>query len=177
MGWHLGYKQQLRVGGGIFTVACYGSTDKHDETPQTPQTPHSYAALIVAWLPISMHSAAHVWADSWGGASPMASDVYPNMMSTVLQGRGGGGGNNSSTANLVRLLREAEEGKGLEIDYADALDEVLRQKDEFGEDIPRAMTRQQKGARKSLTSRGRVSSLGRKRWGNAEIFEAHQQLC
>lgn len=93
----------------------------------------------------------------------MASDVYPGMVSTVLQGRGGGGSNSSRTANLVRLLREAEEGKGLEIDYSDALDEVLGQKDEFGEDIPRAMTRQQKGARKSLTLFGRAPSLGRKR--------------
>lgn len=95
----------------------------------------------------------------------MASDVHTGMMSTSPQGRCGGGSNSSSTTNLVRLLREAEEGKGLEIDYSDALGEALGEKYDFGENVPKAMRRQQKGTRTSLTLLGKVPSLGRKRCG------------
>ena len=86
----------------------------------------------------------------------MASDVH----SAVPYG----GGGKSSTANLVRLLRETEEGKGLEIDYSDALGEALGEDSTVGDNIPRATARQQKGAKRSLTLLGKVPSLGRKRW-------------
>lgn len=66
----------------------------------------------------------------------MASDVrarqtsshYPRGTNTIS------GGNNRSTANLVRLLREAEQGNGLECDYGEALDEALVEKDFDGAD-------------------------------------------
>lgn len=85
----------------------------------------------------------------------MASDVH----STVpYDGR-----RKNSTANLVRLLREAEEGKGLEIDYSDALCEALGNKSNVGASTPRAIAQQQKGVTRSLALLGRVPTLGRKR--------------
>lgn len=73
------------------------------------------------------------------------------------------GGGSNSTATLVRLLREAEEGKGLEIDYSDALGEALGNNGDVEDTLPRAMAQQQKGVKRSLTLLGRVPSLGRKR--------------
>lgn len=107
----------------------------------------------------------------------MASDVHTGITPNVSQGRGGRGGSSRSTANLVRLLREAEEGKGLEIDYSAALCEALGQKNDFGDDVPRAIVQQQKGARRSLALLGRVPSIGRKRCGSIEsCCEAHTAL-
>lgn len=90
-------------------------------------------------------------------------------------GGGGTSGSSSTTTNLVRLLRKAEEGKGLEIDYSDALSEALGQGNYDGTDAPRAVTQQQRGARSSSLLLGRVPSLGRKRyvhstWGR--VFES-----
>lgn len=73
------------------------------------------------------------------------------------------GGGSHSTANLVRLLREAEEGKGLEIDYSDALGEALGKNVAVRDRIPRAISQQQKGVKRSLALLGRVPSLSRKR--------------
>jgi len=97
----------------------------------------------------------------------------------------GGSGSTCSTANLVRLLRKAEEGSGLEIDYSDALSEALGQGKDHGKDSLRAMSQQQKVARNSSSLLCRVPSLGRKRYVHAvcsrlrylrKILEAHEVL-
>lgn len=85
------------------------------------------------------------------------------MTSDAHSGVPYGGVGSHGTANLVRLLREAEEGKGLEIDYSDALGEALGKNVAVGDRIPRAILQQQKGVKRSLALLGRVPSLGRKR--------------
>lgn len=85
------------------------------------------------------------------------------MASDVHSGVSYGGGGRNSTANLVRLLREAEEGNGLEIDYSDALIEALGNNGDGGHHFPRAIAQQKKGPKRSLTLLGRVPSFARKR--------------
>ncbi len=93
-----------------------------------------------------------------------------SAVQTDLQAFGGGRNNSSgssgssSTINLVRLLRKAEEGRGLEIDYSDALSEALGQGNDHGADATRAMTQHQRGVRSSSLLRGRVPSFGKKRY-------------
>lgn len=52
-------------------------------------------------------------------ASSVRLDISQNQLITGKHALGG------STANLIRLLRESEEGKGLDIDYAEALEKTL----------------------------------------------------
>lgn len=63
----------------------------------------------------------------------------------------------TKTANLVRLLRAVEEGKGLETDYGEALDEALLQSKD--EDDPFIGG----GTSKGLKLLARVPVLGIKR--------------
>lgn len=88
----------------------------------------------------------------------MASDVRTDIMrhSDKAHGRGVGG-TVGSTTNLVRLLREAEQGKGLEVDYSDALGEALHDLENV---VPRSMRLQQKNSMSMLTLLGRVPSFG-----------------
>lgn len=81
--------------------------------------------------------------------SNMASDVRLGVPPTLKQTGLGGG----DTVNLVQLLREAEEGKGLGIDYGEALGEALGY--DCGRDTP---TRSKKGL-----ALARIPSTGRKR--------------
>lgn len=99
----------------------------------------------------------------------MASDVRTDDLrhSDKAHGRGVGG-TTGSTANLVRLLREAEQGKGLEVDYSDALGEALH---DFENVVPRSMRLQQKNSMSMLTLLGRVPSFGGRQrcvWLNRE---------
>lgn len=87
----------------------------------------------------------------------MASDVRPSRLphSAVIWPSSGRGG---STTNLVRLLRAAEEGKGLEIDYGEALGEALLLKhDGFGGDTS------DKSSCQGLALLAKAPVLGRKR--------------
>lgn len=79
----------------------------------------------------------------------MASDVRLSVPPILKQNGSAGGG----TVNLVLLLREAEEGKGLGIDYAEALGEALGY--DCGGDIP---MRSKKGL-----ALAKMPSTGRKR--------------
>lgn len=83
------------------------------------------------------------------------------------QGRDERGGERSGTgcktASLVRLLREAEDGKGLEIDFSDALGEALGHQQETRDIEPGAKTCRQKDEGRSLPLLERVSSLGGRR--------------
>lgn len=58
----------------------------------------------------------------------------------------------------MRLLRAAEEGKGLEVDYGEALGEALLEHDDDGRD---AFDR---ASRRGLALLAKVSVLGRKRY-------------
>lgn len=88
----------------------------------------------------------------------MASDVRPSPSphsadTWSSSGRGG------STTNLVRLLRAAEEGKGLGVDFGEALGEALLSEDDaFGRD---AFNRT---SRRGLALLAKVPALGRKRY-------------
>lgn len=98
----------------------------------------------------------------------MASDVrssstrlpHPATIWSSSSGPRGG----SSTANLVRLLRAAEEGKGLEIDYGEALGEALplSEHDGFGGDTTK-QSGKGKGSGRGLALLAKVPVLGRKR--------------
>lgn len=66
-----------------------------------------------------------------------------------------------STASLVRLLREAESGKGLGVDYAEALGEAL------GHNFGAGTSTRPKG--RGLRLRGRVPSIGTKRCAQAKL--------
>ncbi|CAM9145285.1 unnamed protein product, partial [Ectocarpus sp. 13 AM-2016] len=88
----------------------------------------------------------------------MASDVRTDVRRHSDNAHGGGvGGTTGSTTNLVRLLREAEQGKGLEVDYSDALGEALHDLENV---VPRSMRLQQKNSTSMLTLLGRVPSFG-----------------
>lgn len=79
---------------------------------------------------------------------------HPPRSAAVWSSSGQGG----STTNLVRLLRAAEEGKGLGIDYGEALGEaLLLEHDAFGGDTF------DKASGRGLALLAKVPVLGRKR--------------
>lgn len=62
-------------------------------------------------------------------ASALRRGMFQNQLVTGEHTLGG------STSNLVRLLREAEEGKGLGSDYVEALQETLAVQQDIGGDM------------------------------------------
>lgn len=79
----------------------------------------------------------------------------PPRSAAIWSSSGPGG----STTNLVRLLRAAEEGKGLGIDYGEALGEaLLLEHDAFGGDAS------DKAGSRGLAFLAKVPVLGRKRY-------------
>lgn len=104
----------------------------------------------------------------WGStllANIMATDVSTDVLRHLTR-PSTGSSQRSGTTNLVRLLREAEEGKGLGTDYAEALGEALRQ--ELGGDAPTTSRERQK-YQTLLTN---VHSLGRKRYDEDRVHVA-----